>query len=90
VSRRGKIPIPNPNTTVKKVDFMLSQKSSTSSEKIEYCEAMGSFRRRAPTIGDLDFAVACESPEHALNTFLKFPEIKEIVSQGEKKASVVL
>jgi len=71
-------------------DFMLSQKSSTSSEKIEYCEAMGSFRRRAPTIGDLDFAVACESPEHALNTFLKFPEIKEIVSQGEKKASVVL
>jgi DNA polymerase (family 10) len=25
---------------------------------VEYCEAMGSFRRRAATIGDLDFAVA--------------------------------
>lgn len=71
-------------------EYMLSQDKSESEYKIEYCEAMGSFRRRAPTIGDLDFAVACESPEYALNTFLKFPEIKEVVSQGEKKASVVL
>jgi len=65
-------------------DYMLSHK------EIEYCEAMGSFRRRAPTIGDLDFAVACEVPEKALEIFLKFPEILEIINQGEKKASVVL
>lgn len=58
--------------------------------QIEYCEAMGSFRRRAPTIGDLDFAVACENADEAIGYFLKFPEIREVLGQGEKKASVVL
>jgi DNA polymerase (family 10) len=57
---------------------------------VEYCEAMGSFRRRAATIGDLDFAVASEDIEETIAYFLKFPEIKEILSQGDKKASVVL
>lgn len=65
-------------------DYMLSHK------EIDYCEAMGSYRRRAPTIGDLDFAVSCEIPERALEIFLKFPEIHEVISQGDKKASVVL
>ncbi len=58
--------------------------------EITYCEAMGSFRRRSATIGDLDFAVASEKEESAIQYFLKFPEIKEILGQGEKKASVVL
>jgi len=57
---------------------------------VEYCEAMGSFRRRAATIGDLDFAVASENIEETIAYFLKFPEIKEVLSQGDKKASVVL
>ena len=57
---------------------------------VEYCEAMGSFRRRAATIGDLDFAVASENIEETIAYFLKFPEIKEILNQGDKKASVVL
>lgn len=57
---------------------------------VEYCEAMGSFRRKAPTIGDLDFAVASEDTEGTISYFLQFPEIKEITSQGDKKASVVL
>jgi len=61
-----------------------------SNEGVEYCEAMGSFRRRAPTIGDLDFAVASENIDETISYFLKFPEVKEILSQGDKKASVVL
>ena len=61
-----------------------------SNPKIEYCEAMGSFRRRAATIGDLDFAVACEDIETAIEHFLKFPEIKEVLNRGDIKASVVL
>jgi len=64
--------------------YMMSDKNT------EYCEAMGSFRRRAPTIGDLDFAVASENIDETINHFLKFPEIREVLSQGEKKASVVL
>lgn len=65
-------------------NYMLDEK------RIEYCEAMGSYRRRSPTIGDLDFAVACEDEEYAISKFLSFPEIKEVINQGEKKASVVL
>jgi len=61
-----------------------------SNSKIEYCEAMGSFRRRAPTIGDLDFAVACEDTEEAIEHFIKFPEVKEVLNRGDVKASVVL
>ena len=61
-----------------------------SNPKIEYCEAMGSFRRRAATIGDLDFAVACEDIETAIEHFLKFSEIKEVLNRGDIKASVVL
>lgn len=61
-----------------------------SNPQIEYCEAMGSFRRRAPTIGDLDFAVACEDIEAGIAHFLSFPEIKEVLNQGDVKASVVL
>jgi DNA polymerase (family 10) len=64
--------------------FMMSDKNT------EYCEAMGSFRRRAPTIGDLDFAVASENIDETISHFLNFPEINEVLSQGEKKASVVL
>lgn len=64
--------------------YMMSDKNT------EYCEAMGSFRRRAPTIGDLDFAVASENIDETISHFLKFSEIREVLSQGEKKASVVL
>jgi hypothetical protein len=59
-----------------------------SNPKIEYCEAMGSFRRRAATIGDLDFAVACEDIETAIEHFLKFPEIKAAAADIFKYQSV--
>lgn len=59
-------------------------------KNVEYCEAMGSFRRRSSTIGDLDFAIAAENANETIAFFLKFPEIKEILSQGDKKTSVIL
>jgi DNA polymerase (family X) len=53
-------------------------------------EATGSFRRKNPTIGDLDFIVATNEPEKVIDHFLKFPEIGEVLVKGEKKASVNL
>lgn len=53
-------------------------------------EALGSYRRKKETVGDIDFAVATEKEAEVMNHFLKFPEIKEVLVQGEKKASVVL
>ncbi len=53
-------------------------------------EAAGSFRRRNPTIGDLDIPIATNNPEKVIKHFLKFPEIEEVLVEGDKKASVVL
>lgn len=53
-------------------------------------EALGSLRRKASTIGDLDIAVATENPESVIKHFLEFPEIEEVTGEGDKKASVRL
>ncbi|MFH1899271.1 MAG: DNA polymerase/3'-5' exonuclease PolX [Patescibacteria group bacterium] len=53
-------------------------------------EAAGSFRRRNPTIGDLDIPIATSKPENVIKHFLNFPEVEEILVEGDKKASVVL
>ena len=53
-------------------------------------EALGSLRRKAPTVGDLDIAVATDDPEGVIKHFLAFPEIDEVTGGGDKKASVRL
>jgi DNA polymerase (family 10) len=53
-------------------------------------EAAGSFRRKNATIGDLDMPVATNDPEKVLVHFLKYPEITEVVVQGDKKATVIV
>ncbi len=52
--------------------------------------ALGSLRRRAPTVGDIDIAVATNTPDLVLTHFLEFPEIEEVLVKGEEKVSVVL
>ena len=52
--------------------------------------ALGSLRRRAPTVGDIDIAVATNKPEQVLAHFLEFPEIEEVLVKGEEKVSVIL
>lgn len=58
--------------------------------EIQKAEALGSFRRRQPTVGDLDIAIVTTNDEVAIRYFLKFPEIEEILVQGDKRVSVVL
>ena len=86
-------------TKNKKVRFLLPQaeeiidriKSYMSKCKaVEQMEACGSFRRRNPTIGDLDIPISTRDPEKVFEHFLKFPEIDEVLVVGDKKASVVL
>ena len=53
-------------------------------------EHLSSLRRQKDTVGDIDIAVATKNPQGAAAYFLKFPEIKKITDQGEKKVSVLL
>lgn len=57
---------------------------------MEKIETLGSLRRRASTVGDLDIAIATKSPETVIEHFLEFPEIEEVTGGGDKKASVRL
>ena len=59
-------------------------------DKVEKIEALGSYRRKKETVGDLDIATSTGSENEVMAHFLKFPEIKEVLVQGDKKASVVL
>lgn len=52
--------------------------------------ALGSLRRRNPTVGDLDIAIKTGSPKAALKHFLKYDEIEEVLVQGDKRVSVVI
>lgn len=53
-------------------------------------QALGSLRRKAATVGDLDIAVATNSPEAVIKHFMAFPEVEEVTGEGDKKASVRL
>lgn len=50
----------------------------------------GSLRRRLPTIGDIDILAASNTPIDVVNYFVRMPRVREILSQGDVKASVVL
>ena len=57
---------------------------------IDRIDALGSLRRRSPTVGDLDFAVATDEGEKVIDHFVNFPEVGEVIVRGDKKASVSL
>ncbi len=59
-------------------------------ESVLQIEALGSYRRKKETIGDLDIAASTKNEAEVMAHFLKFPEIKEVLVKGDKKASVVL
>lgn len=62
-------------------------------QKNKYVQAiypLGSLRRRAATIGDLDFAVVSENPFEVIEHFALYDEIDEIIAKGDKKVSVRL
>lgn len=55
-------------------------------------ELAGSIRRKKETIGDIDIVIVADKKnnKHIMNEFTGLPEIKEIISSGIRKASVIL
>jgi len=50
----------------------------------------GSFRRRKETVGDLDILTTSEHPAELINYFVKYPDIKEVLSKGDTRSTVIL
>ena len=59
-------------------------------EFVESVAVLGSLRRREPTVGDLDIAVATSNPKAVISYFVAFPEVAVITAQGESRAAVIL
>ncbi len=78
---------------------LLPYASLIASELIEYMgrnrkvvrvDPLGSLRRQASTIGDIDLAVATEDPVEVLEYFTKYPKSGKTIEKGEHTASILL
>lgn len=58
--------------------------------EVEAADSLGSLRRQVATVGDLDFAASSEQVAKVVDWFVKMPGVREVVNQGENKATVVL
>lgn len=59
-------------------------------EAVKRVDPLGSLRRKASTIGDIDIAVATNSPDVVINHFVKFPKLTKVLEKGDKTASIML
>jgi DNA polymerase (family 10) len=57
---------------------------------VKRVEAAGSLRRWRDTIGDLDFAVASDSPARVVEAIIQHPDVANVLGRGENKTSVEL
>lgn len=52
--------------------------------------AAGSLRRFKETVGDIDLMGTADDPESVIRAFVKLPQVRQVLSQGHTKASVIL
>jgi DNA polymerase (family 10) len=50
----------------------------------------GSYRRMKETVGDIDILVTADSSAPVMDRFVKYPEVRDVLSKGDTRASVVL
>lgn len=68
------------------VDEVLAQLSAH--DAFDNTTVVGSFRRRRPTVGDIDILATSPDPGTAMDIFTTEPDVEEVFSKGETKASV--
>ncbi|MFQ5854101.1 MAG: DNA polymerase/3'-5' exonuclease PolX [Anaerolineae bacterium] len=57
---------------------------------VQRADAAGSLRRLKPTVGDIDLLAASDDPQAVTDFFVKLPEIAQVQTHGDTKASVIL
>ena len=57
---------------------------------VKKIDPLGSLRRQASTIGDLDLSVATDEPVEVLIHFTKYPEAQKIIEKGEISSSIIV
>jgi DNA polymerase (family X) len=83
--RRGRYLIGEVYPLVKQIETGL-----LSFKGVKKAVAAGSFRRMKETIGDIDYLVVSDNPEHVMDYFVSMPQVEEVLSKGQRKAFVRL
>ncbi len=60
------------------------------SQYVDQINYLGSLRRQAATIGDIDIAVATTHAKEVIDRFTKYPKAKRIIEAGEHSSSILL
>ena len=50
----------------------------------------GSYRRRCETVGDIDILATCKKGSPIMDRFVKYDDVKKVVSKGKTKSTVLL
>lgn len=66
------------------ISWMLEDKS------IKRADPLGSLRRQAATVGDIDISAASDNPQKTLGHFVKYPKKVRILEKGDRTASLIL
>ncbi|GAB4437206.1 MAG: DNA polymerase/3'-5' exonuclease PolX [bacterium] len=71
-------------------DVITILKRLSSIKDVQRVDAAGSFRRMKETVGDIDILASSSNHKEIINHFCKMEEVKEVLSEGETKAAVIL
>ncbi|HJY98900.1 MAG TPA: hypothetical protein VJ227_04250 [Patescibacteria group bacterium] len=66
------------------IDWMKKNKN------VSQIDPLGSLRRQAGTIGDIDLSVATDSPAEVLEHFIKYPDSQKTIEKGDTTASIMV
>ncbi|OGM01919.1 hypothetical protein A2115_00410 [Candidatus Woesebacteria bacterium GWA1_41_8] len=61
-----------------------------SSSAVKKVDPLGSLRRKASTVGDVDIAVSTDRPDEVLEHFVKYPKTQRVLEKGGRTASIVV
>ena len=60
------------------------------SKVVKRADPLGSLRRQAATVGDIDIAVSSDNSKKALEHFVNYPKKTRVLEKGDRTASIVL
>lgn len=60
------------------------------SSYVERADALGSLRRYASTVGDVDLAAATNKPAKVIEHFTKYPRATRVLEKGDRTASIII
>ena len=58
--------------------------------KVKRVDPLGSLRRKASTVGDIDLAIVTDDGPGVLDYFTKYPKTQKIIEEGEHTASILV